>query len=68
MREFEVIVEAVAPEHHAGKSVVIFKAREDGQLEGVAIHALGTGEVADRAGNAQMGVQDGLGGEWRAGQ
>lgn len=66
VREFEVIVETVTSEHHAGKAVVIVETREDRQVEGVAIHALGAGEVADRAGNTQMGVQDDLGEEWRA--
>lgn len=68
VRELEVIVEVFASEHHAGKAVVIVEARQYRQIEAVAIHAFGAGEVVDRAGNAQMGVQDDLDGKWLAGQ
>nr|WP_244108336.1 hypothetical protein [Burkholderia anthina] len=65
MREFEVVVEAFTAEHHAGEAVVIVEAREHRQFERVAVHALGSGQVDDGAGNAQVGVHEGLGRAWR---
>ena len=61
VRELEVVVEPFASEHDAGEAVVIVEAREYRQFERVAVHALGSGEIGDGAGDAQMGVHNDVG-------
>nr|WP_198387578.1 hypothetical protein [Burkholderia ubonensis] len=58
VRELEVVVRAFAPEHHAVETVVVLKPGEYREPERIAIHALGCGEMADGAGNAQMGMHE----------
>nr|WP_157646756.1 hypothetical protein [Burkholderia ubonensis] len=58
MRELEVVVRAFAPEHHAVETVVVLKPGEYREPERIAIHALGCDEMADGAGNAQMGMHE----------
>ncbi|MBY4766887.1 hypothetical protein K6W39_06710 [Burkholderia ambifaria] len=55
MRELEVVVEPFASEHDTGEAVVIGEAREYRQFEPVAVHALGSGEIGDGAGDAPVG-------------